>query len=145
LITAAYLDLEISDFVPGSKSEGFSWISVAGYAGSGVPDANNAVLETPLLSDRIASALGAISFSLDVRKLDAIRAQSDYLGLVTRGLPSQFPSSFYASEQASIGEGHHPPTLRLDYITVPEPAGLLLALLTTVFIAFQREIHAFAG
>jgi hypothetical protein len=116
LITAAYLDLQISDFVPGTKETGFSQISIAGYAASGVPDASKAALTTPVFESRPAQALGVMTFFLNVNQVESAIAQSDYLGLVTRALPSQFASSFYTTEQAAEG-GFLPPTLRLQYIT----------------------------
>ena len=117
LITAAYFDLQISDFVPGSKEAGFSQISIAGYGGTGAADASKAALETPALESRAVNALGLMSFYLNVSALEQLLAGSDYLGLVTRALPTQYPSGFYTSEQAASEPGILAPTLRLEYIT----------------------------
>jgi hypothetical protein len=122
LITSAFLDLQISDYVPGTKETGFSYISIAGYAGDGVPDADAASLESPVLATGTAQALGVKSFQLNVSSLEQVMAASDYLGFVARALPSQFPSSFYTSEQAASG-GSILPTLRLEYITVESLPG----------------------
>jgi hypothetical protein len=91
LITSAFLDLQISDYVPGTKETGFSYISIAGYAGDGVPDADAASLESPVLATGTAQALGVKSFQLNVSSLEQVMAASDYLGFVARALPSQFP------------------------------------------------------
>jgi hypothetical protein len=122
LITSAFLDLQISDYVPGSKETGFSHISIAGYAGNGAPDAVRASLESPGLATGTAQALGVKSFQLNANLLEQVMAASDYLGFVARALPSQFPSSFYTSEQAASG-GSTVPTLRLEYITVESLPG----------------------
>ena len=117
LITAAYLDLQISNFVPGSKEAGFSMVSIAGYGGTGAADASKAALQTPALESRSVNALGVISFYLNVSALEQLLAGSDYLGLVTRALPTQYQSGFYTSEQAANEPGVLAPTLRLEYIT----------------------------
>lgn len=117
LITAAYLDLQISDFVPGSKANGFSLVSIAGYGGTGAPDASKAALETPVWESRAVNSLGVMSFYLDVRSLEQVLVDSDYLGLVTRALPTQYPSAFYTSERAVSEPAILAPTLRLEYIT----------------------------
>jgi hypothetical protein len=116
LITSAFLDFQVADFVPGSKAEGFSSVSIAGYAGDGSADPAKAALETPMLANGTIQSLGIKTFQLNISQLESILAESDHLGMITRGLPSQYPSSFYTSEQAAAA-GLLPPTLRLEYIT----------------------------
>lgn len=122
LITSAFLDFQVADFVPGSKTTGYSWVSIAGCAGDGSADPTRAALETPVLANGTIQSLGVKSFQLNISQLEAILSESDHLGMVTRALPSQFPSSFYTSEQAASA-GLLPPTLRLEYITAEPLSG----------------------
>lgn len=122
LITSAHLDFQVADFVPGSKAEGFSSVSIAGYAGDGSADPAKAALETPVLASGTIQSLGVKTFQLNISQLESILAESDHLGMITRALPSQYPSSFYTSEEAASA-GLLPPTLRLEYITTVPLSG----------------------
>ena len=85
-------------------------------------DPAKAALETPVLANGTIQSLGVKSFQLNISQLESILAESDHLGLITRALPSQYPSSFYTSEQAASA-GLLPPTLRLEYITAEPFSG----------------------
>jgi hypothetical protein len=122
LITSAFLDFQVADFVAGSKAAGSSWVSIAGYAGDGSADPAKVALETPVLATGTIQSLGVKSFQLNISQLESILAESDQLGMITRALPSQYPSSFYTSEQAA-STGLLPPTLRLEYITTEPLSG----------------------
>ncbi len=144
LITSAYLDLDFSDFTPGAKPT-FSSVQVYGHAGDGSPNTSNVEDETILLDIFTVHSLGERPVGLDVSRLEDLLSQSDQIGFVTTGLTTQYPSSYFTSEQAALDENVASPTLRLEYISVLE--GLIPGDFTaddvvdgTDFLSWQREL-----
>lgn len=140
LLGQTYIELQISDFVPGSKETGFSALTVMGYASDGTPQVNDATAGVPLTFSQSISALGVVQLYLDVTKLDAIHPQGGHLGLTITG--GHFSTGFYTSEQAAADPSFLAPTLHMSYITVPEPAGLYLGFASQVVTwgMFRRRL-----